>query len=122
MQRGHTIDVSSKGDNPNSVHPEPVEGQEGFDRLSPNGVLNYGTLNNSRQAGCASGTNAARAASRTATSELTTHRREVIQKNFERIARFKVVEKRLDGDSRTREHRSSAVNFRINGDWPGLHG
>ncbi len=48
--------------------------------------------------------------------ELTTHRREVIQKNVEQIARFKVVEKSRDGDSRTREQRSSTVNFRINGD------
>ena len=49
-------------------------------------------------------------------SEPTTYGREVIEKNFERIARFKVIEKRLDGHTRTREYGSSAVNFWIDGD------
>ena len=49
-------------------------------------------------------------------SELATYRREVIEKNFERIASFKVIEKRLDRHTRTREHGSSAVNFWISGD------
>ena len=49
-------------------------------------------------------------------SKLATDRREVIEKDFERIARFKVIEERLDGDSRTREHGSSAVNLWIDDD------
>ena len=41
-----SIDLFTIHDKYISVRPEPVEGLKGFDKLSPNGVLKYGTLNN----------------------------------------------------------------------------
>ena len=39
------INLSINEDEPISVRPEPVEGPIGFDKLSPNGVMNYGIPN-----------------------------------------------------------------------------
>ena len=54
--------------------------------------------------------------------ELPTHRREVVQKNFQCVACFEMVKQGLDWYASTAKHRGSAVNLGVNGDQLSVHG
>ena len=54
--------------------------------------------------------------------ELPTHRREVVQKNFQCVACFEMVKQGLDWYAGTAKHWRSAVNLGVNGDQLSVHG
>lgn len=54
--------------------------------------------------------------------ELPTHRREVVQKNFQSVPCFEMVKQGLDWYASTAKHRGSAVNLGVNGDQLSVQG